>query len=154
MRRTPHVCSGTGHGHVALTELLKLQRSGQFLDEVVKIEGAQIHCVINPPDVQQGLLRASFFYRFRGNGFSKNPLRHKTLYDTKLLKRNTLLIKTLYDTKLFTTQQHKTLYHTKLFTKGRTVLTNNYRFIINETRSWIFRCSSSPNNSVYARHVD
>ena len=30
-------------------ELLKLERSGQFPDEFVKIEGAQIHC--NLPDV-------------------------------------------------------------------------------------------------------
>ncbi len=33
MRRTSLVCSGTGHGHVAQVELLKLQRSGQFPDE-------------------------------------------------------------------------------------------------------------------------
>ena len=37
--------SGTGHGHVAQAELLTLQKSGQFPDELVKIEGAQIHCV-------------------------------------------------------------------------------------------------------------
>ena len=43
MRRTPGVCSGTGHGHVAQAELLKLQRSGP--DDLVKIEGEQIHCV-------------------------------------------------------------------------------------------------------------
>jgi hypothetical protein len=35
--------SGTGHGHVAQAELLKLPKSGQFPDELVKIEGAQIH---------------------------------------------------------------------------------------------------------------
>jgi hypothetical protein len=37
--------SGTGHGHVAQAKLLKLQKSGQFPDELVKIEGAQIHYV-------------------------------------------------------------------------------------------------------------
>ena len=29
---------------IALAELLKLEESGQFLDEPVKIEGEQIHC--------------------------------------------------------------------------------------------------------------
>ena len=37
--------SGTGHGHVGQAELLKLQKSGQFPDELVKIESTQIHCV-------------------------------------------------------------------------------------------------------------
>jgi hypothetical protein len=37
--------SGTGHSYVAQAELLKLQRSGQFPDELVKIEGTQIHYV-------------------------------------------------------------------------------------------------------------
>ena len=45
MRRTPRGGGGTGHGHVAQDELLKLQKSGQFPDELVKIEGAQIHYV-------------------------------------------------------------------------------------------------------------
>jgi hypothetical protein len=31
--RTPRGGSGTGHGRIALTELLKLQKSGQFPDE-------------------------------------------------------------------------------------------------------------------------
>ena len=41
-RRTPHVESGR---RITLAELLKLQESGQFPDESVKIEGAQIHSV-------------------------------------------------------------------------------------------------------------
>ena len=45
MRRTPRGGSGTGHGHDAQAELLKLQKSGQFPDELVKTEGAQIHYV-------------------------------------------------------------------------------------------------------------
>ncbi len=46
MRRTPRGGSGTGHGRIAQAELLKLQKSqGQFPDELVKIEGAQIHYV-------------------------------------------------------------------------------------------------------------
>ena len=40
--------SGTGHGHVAQAELLKLPKSGQFPDELVKIEGAQSHYVASP----------------------------------------------------------------------------------------------------------
>ena len=36
------VCGESG-GWFALAELLKLQESGQFPDEPVKIEGAQIH---------------------------------------------------------------------------------------------------------------
>ena len=48
MRRTRRGGSGTGHGHVAQAELLKLPKSGQFPDELVKIEGAQIHCVASP----------------------------------------------------------------------------------------------------------
>ena len=43
--RTPRVGSGTGHGHVAQAELLKLHKSGQFPVEIVKIEGTQIHLV-------------------------------------------------------------------------------------------------------------
>ena len=46
MRRTLCVGSGTGHGDVAQAELLRLQHSGQFPDELVKIEGAQIHYVL------------------------------------------------------------------------------------------------------------
>ena len=45
MRRTSRGGSGTGHGHVAQAELLKLQKSGQFPDESVRIKGAQIHYV-------------------------------------------------------------------------------------------------------------
>jgi hypothetical protein len=43
VRRTPCGGSGTDHGQVAQAELLKLQRSGEFPDELVEIEGAQIH---------------------------------------------------------------------------------------------------------------
>ncbi len=45
MRTTPHDGSGTGHGWIAQDELLKIQKSGQFPDELVKIEGVQIHYV-------------------------------------------------------------------------------------------------------------
>ncbi len=45
MSRTPRGGSGTGHGDVAQDELQKLQKSGQFPDEFVKIEDTQIHCV-------------------------------------------------------------------------------------------------------------
>ena len=45
MRRTSLACSGTGHWWIVVAELLKLQRIGQFPDELVKIEGTQIHCV-------------------------------------------------------------------------------------------------------------
>jgi hypothetical protein len=48
-RRTPRGGSGTGHGHVAQAELLKLQNSGQFPNELVKIEGAKSLCSL--PDV-------------------------------------------------------------------------------------------------------
>ena len=37
--------SGTGHGDVAQAELLSLQKIGQFPDDLVKIQGAQINCV-------------------------------------------------------------------------------------------------------------
>ena len=47
MRRL-HGDSGTGHGDIAESELLSLEISGQFPDELVKI-GVQIHC--NLPDV-------------------------------------------------------------------------------------------------------
>ncbi len=43
VRRTPSGGSGTHHRYVAQVELLKFQRRGQFPDELVKIEGAQIH---------------------------------------------------------------------------------------------------------------
>jgi hypothetical protein len=39
------VGGGTVSGWIAQPELLKLQKSGQFPDEPVKIEGAQIHNV-------------------------------------------------------------------------------------------------------------
>ena len=42
MRRL-HGDSGTDHGDVSEDELLRLQKSGQFPDELVKIEGVQIH---------------------------------------------------------------------------------------------------------------
>jgi hypothetical protein len=37
--------SGTVSGWIAQAELLKLQKSGEFPDELVKTEGAQIHYV-------------------------------------------------------------------------------------------------------------
>ena len=37
--------SGTGHGDVPKTELLRLKKNGQFPDEIVKIEDTQIHSV-------------------------------------------------------------------------------------------------------------
>jgi hypothetical protein len=40
VNRTP---LGESESVIALAELLKLQESGQFPDEPVKIEGAQIH---------------------------------------------------------------------------------------------------------------
>jgi hypothetical protein len=40
VRKAPCGGSGTGHGRVAQAELLKLKKSGQFPDELVKIEGA------------------------------------------------------------------------------------------------------------------
>ena len=45
MRRNPHDGSGPGHGDVVQSELLKVQKSGQFPDELVKIEFTQIHYV-------------------------------------------------------------------------------------------------------------
>ena len=44
MRRL-HVEGGTDHGDVAQAELLSLQKSGQFPDELVKIEGEKNHNV-------------------------------------------------------------------------------------------------------------
>jgi hypothetical protein len=43
VRKTPRGGSGTGHGQVAQAELLNLQRSGQFPDELVKKEDKQVH---------------------------------------------------------------------------------------------------------------
>ena len=37
--------SGTGHGLVVETELLKGKKKGWFPDDLVKIEDSQIHCV-------------------------------------------------------------------------------------------------------------
>jgi hypothetical protein len=37
--------TGKWHSYVTQVELLKLQKSGQFPDELLKIEDAQIHCV-------------------------------------------------------------------------------------------------------------
>ncbi len=50
MRRTPRGGSGTGHGWIVQTELLKLKKNGQsqFPDDSIKIEGAQIHYVLLP----------------------------------------------------------------------------------------------------------
>ena len=45
MRRTPHGGSGTGHGQIAQAELLKLQKTGQFPDDPVRIKDTQIHYV-------------------------------------------------------------------------------------------------------------
>ncbi len=39
MKRTPHGGSGTGDGQIVQAELLKLQKSGQFPDEPVRIKG-------------------------------------------------------------------------------------------------------------------
>ncbi len=45
-RATPlSVYKLVGTPQVAQAELLKLQKSGQFSDDLVRIEGAQIHCV-------------------------------------------------------------------------------------------------------------
>jgi hypothetical protein len=41
VRRTPR--GGSGTGWIEQAELLKLQKSGQFPDEPVRIKGAQIH---------------------------------------------------------------------------------------------------------------
>jgi hypothetical protein len=43
VRRTPR--AGGGTGWIVQDELLKLQKSGQFPDEPVKITGAQMHYV-------------------------------------------------------------------------------------------------------------
>ena len=53
MRRRPRGGSGTGHGQIAQAELLKLQKSGQFPDEPVRIKVSQIHYVTSQtgPDV-------------------------------------------------------------------------------------------------------
>jgi hypothetical protein len=40
--RTPRGGSGTGHGRIALTELLKLQKSGQFPDEPLEEKSPEI----------------------------------------------------------------------------------------------------------------
>ncbi len=44
MRRTPRGGSGRVHGYVAQAELLKMQKSGQFPDELVKIEDTNSQC--------------------------------------------------------------------------------------------------------------
>jgi hypothetical protein len=49
VNRKPHDGSGTTHGHVAQAELLKLQKSGQFLDESVNKSHTNSLC--NLPDV-------------------------------------------------------------------------------------------------------
>ena len=45
LRRTSRVCSGTDHGRIAQAELLKLQKSGQFPDETVRINDTPVHYV-------------------------------------------------------------------------------------------------------------
>jgi hypothetical protein len=45
LKRTPRVRSGIVHGHVVQSELLKLEKNGQFPDELVRIKGSQIHHV-------------------------------------------------------------------------------------------------------------
>ncbi len=45
MCRTPIGGSGTGHGHVAEAELMKMEQSGKFPDGSVRIKGVQIHYV-------------------------------------------------------------------------------------------------------------
>ena len=51
MRRTSRVCSGTGHGHVALDELLKLQE--EDLAELLKLQEKDTlyHNVISGNDI-------------------------------------------------------------------------------------------------------
>ncbi len=48
----PRGGSGTGHGQVVQAELLKLQKSGQFLDEPVRIKVTQIHYVTSQTYLQ------------------------------------------------------------------------------------------------------
>jgi hypothetical protein len=45
LQRQPRGGSGIIHNLIALTKLLKLQRSGQFPDESVRIRVGQIHYV-------------------------------------------------------------------------------------------------------------
>ncbi len=45
MRRTPYDGSGTDHRLIVRAELLKLQKSGQFPDDHVRIKGTQSHYV-------------------------------------------------------------------------------------------------------------
>ena len=53
--------SGTGHGHVAEVELLKLKKNGQFPDELVKIEGAPWwRNMENKKEAHDGFLPKSF----------------------------------------------------------------------------------------------
>ncbi len=40
MRRTPRDGSGTGHGWITQAELLKVTKSGQFPDDLVKIKAS------------------------------------------------------------------------------------------------------------------
>ena len=47
VKRTPSDGSGRVHGYVAQAELLKVQKSGQFADEFVRIEVTQIHYVVS-----------------------------------------------------------------------------------------------------------
>ncbi len=47
--RKPRGGSGTGHGRFPESELLKLQKSGQFPDESVRIKGTNSLC--NLPEV-------------------------------------------------------------------------------------------------------
>jgi hypothetical protein len=50
-RRTPRDGSGSIHGQIAESELLKLQKSGQFPDESVRIKDVQIRYVTSLPAV-------------------------------------------------------------------------------------------------------
>jgi hypothetical protein len=45
VRRTTRGVNGTGHSWIVEAELLKLQKIGQFPDELVRIKGEQIHYV-------------------------------------------------------------------------------------------------------------
>jgi hypothetical protein len=45
VRRTTRDGDGTSHGQIAQAELLKLEKSGQFSDESVRIKASQIHYV-------------------------------------------------------------------------------------------------------------
>ena len=47
MRRTTRDGGGTGHGQIAQAELLKLEKSGQFSDESVRIKASQTIIIVS-----------------------------------------------------------------------------------------------------------